>query len=68
MVWGTGDDSDYQLNCSLSLRFLKPFFDNILLELGGLPYVLPLTVHLDFCAEQLEGVILHISLLLFESF
>ena len=28
--------------------YLKPFFDIILLEHGGLPHVLPLTVHLDF--------------------
>ena len=33
-------------------------FDNVLLEHGGLPHVLPFAVHLDFCAEQLEGVIL----------
>ena len=32
----------------LSLRLLKPFFDNVLLEHGGLPHVLPLAVHLDF--------------------
>ena len=37
-------------------HYLNPFFDNILLELGGLPHVLPLAVILDlFCAEQVEG-------------
>ena len=35
----------YQLH-SLSGRLLKHFFDNVLLELGGLPHVLPLAVHL----------------------
>ena len=29
-------------------------FDDILLEYGGLPHVLPLAVHLFFCAEQVE--------------
>ena len=33
-------------------------FDDVLLEHGGLPYVLPLAVHLFFCAEQVEGVTL----------
>ena len=32
----------------LSLRLLKPLFDNVLLEHGWLPHVLPLAVHLDF--------------------
>ena len=32
--------------------------DNVLLEHGGLPHVLSLAVHLVFCAEQVEGVIL----------
>ena len=40
--------SGYQLDHLLSLRLLKPFFDNVLLEHGGLPQVLPLAVHLDF--------------------
>ena len=34
------------------------WFDDVLLEHGGLPHVLPLAVHLFFCAEQVEGVIL----------
>ena len=38
----------YQLDHLLSLRLLKHFFDNILLEHVGLPYVLPLAIHLDF--------------------
>ena len=29
-------------------NYLKPFFDNVFLEHGGLPHVLPLAVHLDF--------------------
>ena len=37
---------DYQMDHSLSLRLLKPFFDNVLLEHGELPHVLPLAVHL----------------------
>ena len=46
----------YQLDQLLSLRLLKPLFDNILLEHGGLPHVLPLAVHLVFfCTEQGEG-------------
>ena len=32
--------------------------DNVLLEHGGLPHILPLAVHLDFFAEQVRGVIL----------
>ena len=28
-------------------NYLKPFFDNVLLPHGGLPNVLPLSVHLD---------------------
>ena len=32
----------------LSLRLLKTFFDNVLLEQVGLPHILPLAVHLDF--------------------
>ena len=42
----------------LSLRLLKPFLDNVLLEHAGLPHVLPLAVHQIFFAEQVEGVIL----------
>ena len=45
---------DYQLN-SLSLRLFKPFFDNVLLEHGGLPNVLPLPVHLDFFGWAVRG-------------
>ena len=30
----------YQLDNLLSLRLLKPFFDNVLLEYGGLPHVI----------------------------
>ena len=37
----------YQLDHSQSLRLLKTFVDNVLLEHGGLPNVLPLAVHLD---------------------
>ena len=44
----TQDDSGYKLDHSLSLRLLKPFFDNVLLEHVSLPHVLPLAVHLDF--------------------
>ena len=56
-----GMTQGYQLDHSLSLRFrlLKPFFDNVLLEHGGLPHVLPLAVHLMFCAESVEGVMLN---------
>ena len=32
--------------------------DNVLLEHGGLPHILPLAVHLDFFAEQVEVVLL----------
>ena len=48
----------YQLYHLLSLRLLKPSCDNVLLEHGLLPHLLPIAVHLDFCAEQVEGVIL----------
>ena len=34
--------------------YLKPFFDNDN-EHGGLPHVLPLAVHLNFCVDQVEG-------------
>ena len=47
----------YQLDHLLSPNLLKPFYDNVLLKYGGLPYVLPLAVHLDFFyAEQVKGV------------
>ena len=45
-----GMTQDNQLDHSLSLRLLKPFFDNVLPEHGGLPRVLPLVVHLDTLA------------------
>ena len=32
---------------SLATQTLKTFFYNVLLELGGLPHVLPLAVHLE---------------------
>ena len=42
----------------VSLRLFKPFFDNVVLEHGGLPHVLSLAVHLDFFGVELvEGVI-----------
>ena len=44
-----------ELDKLLSLRLLKLFFDNVLLEHGGLPHALPLAVQLIFCAEQVEG-------------
>ena len=37
----------YQLDQSLSLRLFKSVLDNVLLEHGGLPCVLPFSVHLD---------------------
>ena len=37
----------YQLVHLLLLRLLKTFFDNVLLELVGLPHVLSLAVHLE---------------------
>ena len=48
----------YELDHSLSQGLLKHFFDNVLLEHVGLVCVLTLAVHLFFCAEQVEGVIL----------
>ena len=39
-TWG------FSLNHLISLRPIKSVFDNILLEHGGLPHVLPLAVHL----------------------
>ena len=51
MDWGVLKAQGYQLVHSLSLRPLKPFFDNVLLEHGGLPHVLPLTVHLSLFGQ-----------------
>ena len=51
-TWG------FYLNYLIPLRPFKSVFDNVLLEHGGLPHVLPLAVHLIFLAEQVEGVIL----------
>ena len=48
----------FYLNHLIPLRPFKSVFDNVLLEHGGLPHVLPLAVHLIFLAEQVEGVIL----------
>ena len=48
----------YHLGHSISQRLLKYFFDNVLFEHVGLIHVLPLAVHLFFCAEQVEGVVL----------
>ena len=48
----------YQLDHSLSQRLFKHFFDNVLLEHVGLIHVLPLAVHLFFCAEKVEVVVL----------
>ena len=47
-IYGLGKTQYYQLNQFLSLRLLKPFFDNVLLELGGLPHVFPLAVRLEW--------------------
>ena len=60
-TWG------FYLNHLIPLRPFKSVFDNVLLEHGGLPHVLPLAVHLIFLPEQVEGVILK-SLLLFQFF
>ena len=51
-TWG------FYLNHLIPLRPFKSVFDNVLLEHGGLPHVLPLAVHLIFLPEQVEGVIL----------
>ena len=52
-------EQGYQLDHSLSRRLLKHFFDNVLLEHGGLICVLPLAVHLFFFyTEQVRGVII----------
>ena len=47
----------YQLDQLLSLRLLKPFCYNVVLEHGGHPNILHLAVHLDFF-EPVEVVIL----------
>ena len=47
----------YYLNHLILLRSFKSVFDNVLLEHGGLPHVLPLAVHLIVLPEQVEGVI-----------
>ena len=50
----------YQLDISLSLRHLKPFFDNVLLDHGGLPHVLPPAVHLNiFPCSACKFIISH---------
>ena len=41
----------------LSLRLLKPFFDNILLEHAGLPNVLPLALQLDSRDSPVLGLL-----------
>ena len=48
LLWSF-DDMGYHLDHSLSLGLLKHFVVIVLLDLGGL--ILPLAVHLDFCAE-----------------
>merc|ERR1711940_509995 len=50
-TWG------FYLNHLIPLRPFISVFDNVLLEHGGLPHVLPLAVHLIFLPEQVEGVI-----------
>ena len=35
------NESKNSLPTELSIRLFKPFFDNVLVEHGGLPYVLP---------------------------
>ena len=47
MDGGQGMTQGYQLDHQLSLRLLEPFFDNLLLEHGGLPGILSFAVHLD---------------------
>ena len=44
-TWG------FYLNHLIPLRPFKSIFDNVLLELGGLPHVLPLAVHLILLPE-----------------
>ena len=58
LLFGLGMTQGDQLDHSLLLILPKPLFDNVLPEHVGLPHVLPLAVHLDFCSEQLERVIL----------
>ena len=43
-----GMTQGYQLDLSLQLRLFRCVFDNVILEHGELPCVLPLAVHLDF--------------------
>ena len=40
-------------------NYLKPFFDNVFLEHGGLPHILPLAYNLDFfeLSAEVEGLI-----------
>ena len=47
IFYGLGLTQSYQMYHSLSLRLLKHFFDDVLLEHGELAHVLPLAVHLD---------------------
>ena len=46
-TWG------FYLNHLIPLRPFKSVFDNVLLEHGGLPHVLPLSVHqsIEFCVK-----------------
>ena len=55
-----------KLDQLLSLRLSKPFFENVLLENGGLYNALPsvTAIQLDFCSEQVEGGILSHTLTL----
>ena len=43
------------MTSSMTHNYLKPFFDNVFLEHGGLPHVLPLAVHLDFKVFKTES-------------
>ena len=45
----------YLIALVIPLRPIKSVFDNVLLKHGGLPHVLPLTVHLIFLPKQVEG-------------
>merc|ERR1711950_119890 len=45
----------FYLNHLIPLKHIKSVFDNVLLEHGGLPHVLPLAVHLFFSLEHVEG-------------
>ena len=51
-TWG------FYLNHLIPLRPIKSVFNNVLLEHGRLPHVLPLAVHLILLPEQVEVVIL----------